>query len=143
LRMDFPGGWEGDKVDLFTEEGRASATVNVGGKTIPQGQLAELHDYAKTLFQWRKTKDVIHTGRTMHFLGRDNTYAFFRYNDTDKVFVYVNNSPEPKTIPWSHYSEIASDLTTGRNVLTGAPVQLSDSTIVPPSTALVVEYSLK
>lgn len=143
LRMDFPGGWEGDKVDLFTEEGRASATVTVGGKTIPQGQLAELHDYAKTLFQWRKTKDVIHTGRTMHFLGRDNTYAFFRYNDTDKVFVYVNNSPEPKTIPWSHYSEIASDLTTGRNVLTGAPVQLSDSTIVPPSTALVVEYTLK
>lgn len=143
LRMDFPGGWEGDKVDLFTEEGRASATVTVGGKTIPQGQLAELHDYAKTLFQWRKTKDVIHTGRTMHFLGRDNTYAFFRYNDTDKVFVYVNNSPEPKTIPWSHYSEIASDLTTGRNVLTGEPLQLSDSTVVPPSTALVVEYSLK
>ena len=143
LRMDFPGGWEGDKVDLFTEEGRAYATVTVGGKTIPQGQLAELHDYAKTLFQWRKTKDVIHTGRTMHFLGRDNTYAFFRYNDTDKVFVYVNNSPEPKTIPWSHYSEIASDLTTGRNVLTGAPVQISDSTIVPPTTALVVEYSLK
>lgn len=32
LRMDFPGGWEGDKVDLFTEEGRASATVTVGGK---------------------------------------------------------------------------------------------------------------
>ena len=57
--------------------------------------------------------------------------------------MYVNNSPEPKTIPWSHYSEIASDLKTGRNVLTGTPVQLSDSTIVPPSTALVVEYSLK
>lgn len=79
----------------------------------------------------------------MHFLGRDNTYAFFRYNDTDKVFVFVNNSLEPKTIPRSHYAEIASDLKTGRNVLTGAPVRISDSTIVPPSTALVVEYTLK
>ena len=143
LRMDFPGGWEGDKIDLFTEEGRASAAVSVGGKVIPQGQLAELHDYAKTLFQWRKGKDVIHNGRTMHFLGRDNTYAFFRYNDTDKVFVYVNNSPEPRAIPWSHYSEIASDLKSGRNVLTGEAVQISDSTIVPPSSAIVVEYSLK
>ena len=143
LRMDFPGGWEGDKVDLFSEEGRSSAVVSVGGKAIPAGQLAELHDYAKTLFQWRKGKEVIHNGRTMHFIGRDNTYAFFRYNDTDKVFVYVNNSLEPKTIPWSHYAEIASDLKTGRNVLTGEPVHLSDSTIVPPSTALVVEYSLK
>ena len=91
----------------------------------------------------RKNKDVIHTGRTMHFLGRDNTYAFFRYNDSDKVFVYVNNSTEPKHIPWSHYSEITSDLTTGCNVLTGETVQISDSTVVPPSTALVVEYSLK
>ncbi len=140
LRMDFPGGWEGDKVDLFTEEGRASATVSVGGKTIPQGQLAELHDYAKTLFRWRKGKEVIHGGRTMHFLGRDNTYAFFRYNDTDKVFVFVNNSPEPRNIPWSHYSEIAADLKDGRDVLTGETVRISDSTVVPPSTALVVEY---
>ncbi len=140
LRMDFPGGWEGDKVDLFTEEGRASATVSVGGKTIPQGQLAELHDYAKTLFRWRKGKEVIHGGRTMHFLGRDNTYAFFRYNDTDKVFVFVNNSPEPRTVPWSHYTEIAADLKDGRDVLTGETVRISDSTVVPPSTALVVEY---
>ncbi len=140
LRMDFPGGWEGDKVDLFTEEGRASATVSVGGKTIPQGQLAELHDYAKTLFRWRKGKEVIHGGRTMHFLGRDNTYAFFRYNDTDKVFVFVNNSTEPRNIPWSHYSEIAADLKDGRDVLTGETVRISGSTVVPPSTALVVEY---
>ncbi len=140
LRMDFPGGWEGDKVDLFTEEGRASATVSVGGKTIPQGQLAELHDYAKTLFRWRKGKEVIHGGRTMHFLGRDNTYAFFRYNDTDKVFVFVNNSPEPRTVPWSHYTEIAADLKDGRDVLTGETVRISDSTVVPPSTTLVVEY---
>ncbi len=143
LRMDFPGGWEGDKVDLFTEEGRASATVSVGGKTIPQGQLAELHDYAKTLFRWRKDKEVIHNGRTMHFIGRDNTYAFFRYNDTDKVFVFVNNSPEPRTVPWSHYAEIAAGLEDGRDVLTGETVRISDSTVIPPSTALVVEYSLK
>ena len=143
LRMDFPGGWEGDKVDLFLEEGRASAVVSVGGKKIPEGQLAELHDYAKTLFQWRKGKEVIHNGRTMHFLGRDNTYAFFRYNDAEKVFVFVNNSTEPKNVQWSHYAEIASGLESGRNVITGETVSVSDSTVVPPSTALVVEYSLK
>ena len=127
LRMDFPGGWEGDATNLFTEEGRT-------------GVEAELHDYVKTLFQWRKGKDVIHNGRTKHFMTRDNTYAFFRYNDTDKVFVYVNNSPEEKTIPWSHYAEIASGLEEGVNVVTGEKVTITDSTVVPASTALVVEY---
>jgi glycosidase len=127
LRMDFPGGWEGDATNLFTEEGRT-------------GVEAELHDYVKTLFQWRKGKDVIHNGRTKHFMTRDNTYAFFRYNDTDKVFVYVNNSPEEKTIPWSHYAEIASGLGEGVNVVTGEKVTITDSTVVPASTALVVEY---
>ncbi len=140
LRMDFPGGWEGDDVDLFSEEGRAAAAVSVGGKKIPAGLLAELHDYARTLFQWRKDKDVIHNGRTMHFLGRDNTYAFFRYNDTDKVFVFVNNSLEPKNIPWSHYAEIASGLGAGLNVVTGETVEISDSTVVEPSGVLAVEF---
>ena len=127
LRMDFPGGWAGDEKDLFSEEGRT-------------GVEAELHDYVRTLFQWRKGKDVIHNGKAMHFMTRDNTYAFFRYNDTDKVFVYINNSPEERTIPWSHYSEIASGLGEGTNVLTGEKVTISDSTVVPPSTVLVVEY---
>ena len=128
LRMDFPGGWEGDERDLFSAEGRT-------------GVEAELHDYVKTLFQWRKGKDVIHNGKTVHFMTRDNTYAFFRYNDKEKVFVYVNNNPEEVTIPWSHYAEIASGLGEGTNVLTGEKVTISDSTVVPASTALVVEYN--
>ena len=127
LRMDFPGGWEGDEKDLFSEEGRT-------------GVEKELHDYVKTLFQWRKDKDVIHNGRTMHFMTRDNTYAFFRYNDTEKVFVFVNNSPEEKTIPWSHYAEITSGLGEGVNVVTGEKVTITDSTVVPPSTAIVIDY---
>ena len=64
----------------------------------------------------------------------------FHIADTDKVFVYINNSPEEKTIPWSHYAEIASGLGAGTNVLTGEKVTISDKTVVPPCTPLVVEY---
>ena len=127
LRMDFPGGWKGDGKDLFSEEGR-------------QGTDAELHDYARKLFNWRKDNEVIHDGRTMHFLTRDNTYAFFRYNDSGKVFVYVNNSLDEKTVPWSHYAEIASGLGEGTNVLTGETMAVTDSTVVGPCSALVVDY---
>ena len=140
LRVDFPGGWSGDEMDLFSAEGRANATKNTDGLTVPKGQAADLFNYVSHLFQWRKTKDVIHNGKTMHFITRDNTYGYFRYNDTDVVFVYVNNSGEPKNVPWTYYSEISEGLTGGVDVVTGEPCEVSDATVVSPQSILIVEY---
>ena len=99
-RSDFPGGWKEDVEkgivpDLFTAEGRAEAYS--GTAPYPKTVSPELHDFTAKLFQWRKNTPVLHTGKTMHFLTRDNTYAFFRYDGSATVFVYVNNS-EPRTI---------------------------------------------
>ena len=140
LRVDFPGGWPGDETDLFTAEGRAAQTHNTDGLKVPQGQAADLYDYVSHLFQWRKTKDVIHNGKTLHFMTRDNTYGFFRYDDDDVVFVYVNNSNEPKNVPWTYYKEISEGLAGGVNVVTGEPCNVSDATVVGPQSVLVVEY---
>ena len=141
LRVDFPGGWEGDEMDLFTAEGRTAAAKNTDGLAVPQGQAAELFDFASHLFQWRKTKDVIHNGKTMHFMTRDNTYGYFRYDDDETVFVYINNSLEPKNIPWTYYKEISEGLTGGVNVMTGEPFEVSDATVVAPQSVLIVEYN--
>ena len=140
LRVDFPGGWPGDEMDLFSAEGRAKATKNTDGLTVPKGQAADLFNYVSHLFQWRKTKEVIHNGKTMHFITRDNTYGYFRYNDTDVVFVYVNNSPESKNVPWTYYSEISEGLKGGVNVVTGEQCDVSDATVVPSQSILIVEY---
>ena len=100
----------------------------------------ELYEYVSRLYQWRKSEPVLHTGRTMHFLDRGNTYAFFRYNEREAVFVFVNASEESKTIPTAHYAEILSRYKPiGRNVLTGSPVDMlrSDLTAEPLSTLIV------
>ena len=141
LRVDFPGGWEGDAIDLFTAEGREAQTHNTDGLEVPKGQAADLYNYVSRLFQWRKTKDVIHDGKTLHFMTRDNTYGYFRYDDDDVVFVYINNSNEPKNVPWTYYSEISEGLKGGTDVLTGQPCEVSDATVVAPQTALVVEFN--
>lgn len=127
LRVDFPGGWAGDKVDLFDPAQRDDVQRDV-------------FDYTRRLFRWRKDKEVIHSGRTMHFITRDNTYAYFRYDDTDAVFVFINNAPEPRRVPWSNYAEIAASLRDGRDVLTGEPCSVDDSTTVEPQSALIVEF---
>ena len=129
LRMDFPGGWPGDKLNLFTEEGRKA-----------DKQAAELHDYCRTLFQWRKGKDVIHSGKTLHFLPEKNTYGYFRYDEKEVVFVFLNNSDKDVTVPWTRYNEISAGLGEGRNVLTGERIRVSDGTPVPAGEALVVEF---
>ncbi len=141
LRVDFPGGWEGDEMDLFTAEGRAKAAKNTDGLAVPQGQAADLFDFTSRLFQWRKTKDVIHNGKTLHFMTRDNTYGYFRYDDDEVVFVYINNSLEPKNVPWTYYKEISEGLKGGVNVMTGEPFEVSDATVVQPQSVLIVEFN--
>ncbi|MBQ5736604.1 MAG: glycoside hydrolase family 13 protein [Alistipes sp.] len=126
LRVDFPGGWDGDAVNLFD-------------KAQHSGAQKDVYDYTRAIMNWRKTKDVIHSGKTMHFIDRDNTYAYFRYDDNDVVFVFINNTDSVREIPWARYAEIAEGLTEGRDVITGEMVTMSGAKVAPMS-ALVVEF---
>ena len=100
----------------------------------------DMFDFQSKLFQWRKGEPVIHTGRTMHFMSRDNTYGFFRYNDSEAVFVFANASADTRTIPTANYAEILSQYNpVGVDVITGKTYDLSQTDIVvePLSTIIV------
>ena len=73
-------------------------------------------------------------------MSRGNSYGYFRYNDEEAVFVFVNASADPMNVPWSEYAEIAEGLTGGKDVVTGEAVVVSDETVVAPETALIVEF---
>ena len=135
LRMDFPGGWAGDPVDLFTEEGRAKAAAD-----STWAHAADLHDYVRTLFQWRKGSSAVQNGKTLHFIPEKNTYGYFRYDGRETVFVFINNSDEEVTVPWTRFREMSEGLGEGVNVLTGERVTVSDATRVAPQSALGVDY---
>jgi glycosidase len=141
-RIDFPGGWEGDNIDLFSQEGRQNAPAMYASA-------ADLHDYTRTLFQWRKGCKAVQEGKTLHFLSRrnegarnitDNSYSFFRYTDDDAVFVYINNTFEDRALDWGHYAEFVEGPVSGKNVLTGEDIVLEDGVKVGPKSALVVEF---
>ena len=141
-RIDFPGGWAGDAANLFTAQGRATAPAEYA-------TAAELHDYTRALFRWRKGSKAAQEGRTLHFLSRrnegasnitDNSYSFFRYTDTDAVFVYINNNEEPRTLDWNHYREFVQGPVTGTEVISGEKVTLKDGLSIAPKSALIVEF---
>jgi len=89
-----------------------------------------VHDYCRELFNWRKTSDAVQHGKTLHFLSRQNTYAYFRYTGDEAVFVFVNNNPEPFRIPWGDYDEFTS-VHPGewKDALSGASVNAADYTV--------------
>jgi len=102
-------------------------------------QMQDMFDFQSKLFQWRKNEPVLHWGKTMHFIGRNNTYAFFRYNDKEAVFVFTNAAEEPRTIPTSHYAEILSKYNAiGTNPLTGEKVDLNRTDIEVKGLSSVV-----
>ena len=100
----------------------------------------DMFQYQTRLFNFRLQEPLLHTGKTMHFISRDNTYAFFRYNDDNAIFVFLNASEQPKEIPWNHYQEILPRYSqTGLDIISGETVDTAKPFVVKPLTAIVVK----
>ena len=113
----------------------------LGDEVTPAMQ--DMFDFQSKLYTWRKNEPVLHFGRTMHFLARNNTYAFFRYNDQEAVFVFANAAEEPRVIPTETYAEILGKYNAvGFNPMTGEIVDLNRRDIeVPALGTLIVKLS--
>lgn len=139
-----PQVFAGDEYDMHSSDmskGHSTLRMPLPMPEQLTDEQRDMFDYQRRLLQWRKSEPVIHTGRTMHFLNRDNTYAFFRYTDEEAVFVFANASNEARTIPTTHYTEILSKYNlVGTDILTRKSVDLSLTNIeVAPVSALIVK----
>ena len=139
----FPQIFAGDELmvtsrDLSQGHGGLRVELPLDWESNPTQK--DLHDYFSTLFQWRKTSEAVQQGQTRHFISRDNTYAYFRYTDNEAVFVYVNNNPEERVLPWESYAEMTGVLKgEGRNVLTGEAFS-PEGMVVGGKSSLVIEF---
>ena len=102
-----------------------------------------MYDFQSRLFNWRRDEKVLHYGKTMHFLARNNTYAYFRYNEKEAVFVFANASEEPRVIPTATYKEILDRYNAvGFNPLTGEQIDLNREDIeVKGLSTMIVKLS--
>lgn len=131
------------------EYGMRSADLSRGHSGLRQPMPAEdklteaekdMFAFQSNLFNFRLTEPLIHTGKTMHFISRDNTYAYFRYNADNAVFVFLNASTEPREIPWSHYQEILPNYSaTGTDIISGETIDTAQPYTIAPLTAIVVK----
>lgn len=99
----------------------------------------DLNAYYTKLLNWRRTCPTIHEGKLMHFLSRDNTYAYVRYTDSEAVLVYLNASSEQRQMPVAHYHEILINYARqGTDIVSGRQIDLNQRINVEPLTAMII-----
>ncbi len=126
IRRDFPGGWNGDKNNAFTQSGRTA-------------EQQKWFDFSSKLFNWRKGKEVIHTGKTTHYLPWSNVYVYFRHNDKESVMVLINNSDEVQTVKTDRFAESLTTHKKGKDVLEGKTVDVIKDITMQPKSVLILE----
>jgi len=93
----------------------------------------------KRLLNWRKNKEVIHTGRLKQFVPADGVYAYFRFNDKECVMVVMNNNDTEKKLEFVRYSEFLSKYKSAIEITTGKSFADFSNVMIPPKTALIFE----
>ncbi len=132
-RRDFPGGWEEDPINAFTEEGRIELGEDRG---LP---VAEAHDFIKNLTEWRNDSPAVQFGKKTHFVADDNVYVYFRYDEDDVVMVVLNGNDESRTLDTSRYSEFLDGFSGGREVISGEVVENLDQLELGRYQPMIIE----
>ena len=92
IRADMPGGWDGDKTDVFQNQNLSPLQ-------------SEMRAYVKKILNWRKTATAIHNGKLVHYSPEDGIYAYFRFNEKEKYWIILNKTEESISVNPQKYKE--------------------------------------
>ena len=126
VRLDFPGGWPGDKKNAFTGVGL-------------EPNEAIIQHVVKTLGQYRLHSTALQTGKMMQYVPEKSLYVYFRYDDRQTVLCAMNTGNEPVRVDFSKYSERTKGFTMGVDVEKGLRFDLGVPMNIPGRTMWVLE----
>jgi len=109
VRLDFPGGWAGDKKNAFTEV----------GMTDPEKDF--LH-YVQLLGTYRKTSAALKTGEMMQYLPEEGLYVYFRYTKGQTIMCVMNTDTKERKLNFEKYAERTNGFKGGKDIVTGAQI---------------------
>lgn len=124
VRLDFPGGWAGDKINKFDASGRREKDK-------------EIYDLVHALANYRKTSSALTTGKMMQYVPVDGVYVYFRYDAKQTVMVVMNTAKTEKKIAISDYAERTGGFGNYINVATKEKGMLKDFILGSYQTAVL------
>lgn len=125
VRLDFPGGFPGNKENKFKADGR-NAKEN------------EAYEYVKKLANYRKATPALHSGKLMQYVPQQGVYVYLRYDANKTIIIATNTNDTEMGIDTSRFAERLNGFSAARNVITEQVSNLA-SLKLPPKTAIVLE----
>lgn len=126
IRRDFPGGWASDSHNAFLPEQQTETEK-------------QYFNFTSKLLNWRKTKSVIHNGKTTQYIPENNVYTYFRYNENESVMIMINNSNETQNVKTNRFAENIKNYKLGTDVLSNKSYTITDSIEIEGKSALILE----
>lgn len=127
LRRDFPGGWQGDAVNMFKANERTA-------------QQNEAFDYMKKILNWRKGNEIIAKGTLKHFAPTNGVYVYERKYNGKSVVVILSGSDSEKTINLATYKEILPK-SKAKDIITENIINLDGETLtIRPRSVFILEF---
>lgn len=132
VRSDFPGGWAGDAVNGFTGEGLTPAQ-------------RDMQSFVRKLFNWRKASSAVARGRLMHYAPDRGTYTYFRTDEKSgsQVMVVLSKATGDVRLDTRRFADVLPPNARGRELFSGADLDLERELLVPARGALVIDVSRK
>ena len=128
VRLDFPGGWEGDQTNAFTKVGLSPAEL-------------DMLSYTKKLGQFRKSSTAITKGKMMQYLPNEGLYVYFRYDQNQTVMCVMNTNEQDRMVDFSDYMERTNGFDSGKDVVSGKTI--TKQFTIPALTMQVIELNKK
>jgi glycosidase len=126
VRLDFPGGWTGDKRSAFTGEG---LTANEQA----------IQDLVKKLGQYRLHSTALRSGKMMQYVPRGSLYVYFRYDANQTILCAMNTGNASVTVDFGRFAERTKGFIQGVDVLTEDRHALGKPATIPGRTMWVLE----
>lgn len=126
VRQDFPGGWEGDKENKFTSEGRSTKENSI-------------FNYIRRLANFRLNSSAIKTGKFEQYLPVDGIYVYFRYDARQTVMCLMNTNNEAKKVDLTRFSDRMKGFTKAFDVEAATEFLLQPEITLLPYSNLVLE----
>lgn len=128
VRLDFPGGWNGDQKNAFTTSG-----LTEDERTVQA--------LVKTLANFRKTSSALTTGNLMQYVPDDGLYVYFRYDAQQTIMCVMNTSGKDKEVDFSKYSERTAGFNSAKSLTANYAFRLSDKTRISKDEMWVLELT--
>jgi glycosidase len=126
VRLDFPGGWDGDKKNAFTGEGLTAEEKSI-------------QSYTRLLGNYRKQSTALQTGKMMQYIPNNGLYVYFRYDAGSTVMCVMNTDKQTRAVDMNDFTERTKGFNGGKDIITNQ--QINAKFELPAMSMQIIELT--